>query len=142
LLSKIMSSPLTSSATGDYIKAHQKEYNEIIVMGEGALPYLTGMLDGGDRGLRGNIVMQLCKDIVKNLTGNKDIQPTTDILALSCAGLQVTMRRNLMRFGRGQFGALHMFLLIIYMKLIYLRIHFPPMQTLQSGGMKRTTQIL
>jgi beta-lactamase regulating signal transducer with metallopeptidase domain len=80
LLSEIMSSPLPSSNPGDYIKAHQKEYDEIVSMGEEAMSYLIGILDGGDRGLRGNIVRQLCEDTVKNLSGNKDIPPTTEKL--------------------------------------------------------------
>jgi beta-lactamase regulating signal transducer with metallopeptidase domain len=65
LLAIIMSSPLVSSNTGDYIKSHQKEYDEIISMGDKALPYLRGILEGGDQGLRGNIVGQLCEDIKK-----------------------------------------------------------------------------
>lgn len=80
LLSEIISSPLTSSNPGDYIKAHQKEYDEIVSMGEEALPYLIGILDGGDRGLRGNIVLQLCEDIVKNLSGSRENSPETEKL--------------------------------------------------------------
>jgi len=80
LLSEIMSSPLHSSATGDYIKAHQKEYDEIVSMGEEALPSLIGILNGGDKGLRGNIVMLLCEDIVKNLNENRENNPETEKL--------------------------------------------------------------
>ncbi len=79
-LAVIMSSPLQSSATGAYIKAHQKEYDMIVSMGEKALPYLIGILDGGAKGLRGNIVMLLCEDIVKNLNENQGSGPETEKL--------------------------------------------------------------
>lgn len=80
LLSEIMSSPLYSSATGDYIKAHQKEYNDIVSMGKETLPYLIEILNGGDKGLRGNIVVQLCEDNVKNLNESREYSPETEKL--------------------------------------------------------------
>lgn len=70
LLSIIISSPSASSSTGDYIKAHQKEADEIVDMGEKALPYLKEILDSGDKGLRGNVVWLLCERIIKELSGN------------------------------------------------------------------------
>jgi hypothetical protein len=53
LLSEIMSSPMLSSNTGDYIREHQKEYDKLVSMKEEALPYLVEILNGGDKGLRG-----------------------------------------------------------------------------------------
>lgn len=67
LLAEIMSSPMVSSNTGDYIREHRGEYDEIVAMGRSALPYLSIILESGDRGLRGNIVMFLCKDIADTL---------------------------------------------------------------------------
>lgn len=80
LLSIIMSSPSFSSSTGDYIKEHQKEYDEIILMGEEALPYLVEILNAGDKGLRGNIVWQLCENIIKNLKLSEELSPETEKL--------------------------------------------------------------
>jgi hypothetical protein len=75
-----MSSPKTSSATGDYIKSHKNDYNEIVAMGQEALAYLTQILDKGDKGLKGNIVSLVCTDIVKNLQASGEITPETQLL--------------------------------------------------------------
>lgn len=80
LLTDIMSSPSYSSRTDDYIEAHPKEYNEITLMGEEALPYLIEILDSSDRGLRGNLVKLLCEDIVKTLIKSQQVGPETDKL--------------------------------------------------------------
>jgi beta-lactamase regulating signal transducer with metallopeptidase domain len=63
-LSAIMT-PSASSNPGDYIKVHQKEYNEIVVMGNTALPYLKSILDSGDNGLRARIAEILIQDITE-----------------------------------------------------------------------------
>lgn len=72
LLTKIMSSPLTSSNPGDYIDAHQSEYSEIITMGRTALPYLMEILDGVDTGLKGHIAKQIGEEITKELIDLKE----------------------------------------------------------------------
>jgi len=80
LLSEIISSPAFSSATGDYIKAHQKEFDLIVSMEEVALPYLIEILDSKDRGLRGNVVVLICENIIKNIRENQDNSSETDKL--------------------------------------------------------------
>ena len=61
----IMSSPLVSSNTNDYIKAHKKEYDEIVAMGDGAVDYMFSLFKkGNENGLKGNIMMSLCKEIL------------------------------------------------------------------------------
>lgn len=70
LLTAIVSLVSDSSAPGTYIEAHQKQYDEIVSMGEDALPYLTEILDKEEKGLKGNIVTLICTDIVKNMRGN------------------------------------------------------------------------
>lgn len=62
----IMSSPMQSSNSGDYIKAHQNEYDDIIRMGDEALDYLLVQREKNTNGLRGQIIIQLCKDIKSN----------------------------------------------------------------------------
>ena len=64
-LEVIMSSPLYSSAPGDYIKAHQTEYNAILDLAITAFPALTDILIGGDRGLRGAVVTQALNDMIE-----------------------------------------------------------------------------
>ena len=53
-----------SSATGDYINAHQREYDAILDMGIAALPALTSILNIGDASLRGNIAALAVTDII------------------------------------------------------------------------------
>lgn len=61
----IISSPLQSSNPNDYIKKHKKEYGNILKVGEDALIYMLGQFNQGkDEGLRGHIMMRLCKDIL------------------------------------------------------------------------------
>jgi hypothetical protein len=61
----IISSPSLSSATGDYVRAHQSEYDSILDMGIAALPALTDILNIGDMSLRGNIAALAVNDIVE-----------------------------------------------------------------------------
>ncbi|WP_094551404.1 M56 family metallopeptidase [Petroclostridium xylanilyticum] len=75
-LAAIMSSPQEASNPYAYINIHKKEYENILKMGKEALPYLIEILEKEDKGLRGNIAMFLCQDIVKGLLkGSKDISP-------------------------------------------------------------------
>ncbi len=62
----IMSSPMTSSNPYDYINAHRDEYESILKMGDKALVYLLGQFekDDNNNGLRGYIIMSLCKDLL------------------------------------------------------------------------------
>lgn len=65
LLQIIMSSPLYSSAPGDYIKNHQTEYETIIKMGDDALEYMLSLFEKGEYdGLKGHIMMLACIDIL------------------------------------------------------------------------------
>ncbi len=71
LLAKIMSSPKESSNPGDYIAAHQEEYDAIIKMDAEALPYLFSEFEkGGQTGLKGHIMERLCR----NILGGEDIR--------------------------------------------------------------------
>ncbi len=77
-LDKIMSSPKSSSNPGDYINAHQNEYENIIKLGDEALEYLFSEFEAGNsNGLRGHIMMQLCKDIlgVRNNVTDESLLP-------------------------------------------------------------------
>ena len=73
-LETIMSSPKESSNPHDYIKAHQKEYNSILGMGEQAYTYLQGQLKKSNtKGLRYQIIIQLCKDLKKDITNKSQL---------------------------------------------------------------------
>ncbi|MCO1602090.1 M56 family metallopeptidase [Desulfosporosinus nitroreducens] len=64
-LAKIMSSPQISSNPQDYIKAHENEYNAILAMDHKALTYLFSEFKKGDQnGLKGHIMMNLCRTIL------------------------------------------------------------------------------
>ena len=66
-LAIIMSSPLESSNPQHYIEAHEKEYEEILKysMSEETLTYmLTEFEEGHAEGLRGQLLMRLCKEIL------------------------------------------------------------------------------
>ena len=65
-LAIIMSSPKTSSNPQDYINAHQNEYENFFKYGgESALQYMLSQFEAGNaEGLRGQIMMQLCKDLL------------------------------------------------------------------------------
>ena len=64
-LSVIMSSPKASSNPGDYVKAHQAEYENILKMGDAALDYMLSCFkENNAQGLKGHIMMSLCKEIL------------------------------------------------------------------------------
>jgi hypothetical protein len=57
LVQTIMSSPLESSRPGDYIAAHQAEFDTLVSRGDTALRYIYGkFLAGGQTGLEGHIL--------------------------------------------------------------------------------------
>ncbi len=62
----ILSSPLHSSNSQDYINAHQEEYQTILKYGDTALDYLLLQFRTGENnnGLRGIIMMGLCKQLL------------------------------------------------------------------------------
>ena len=62
----IMSSPKTSSNPQDYINAHKNEYEYFFKYGgEDALQYMLTQFEVGNvEGLRGQIMMQLCKELL------------------------------------------------------------------------------
>ncbi len=64
-LTVIMSSPLQSSNPGDYVKAHQNAYQDILKYGgEEALAYMLSQFEQGNAdGLRGQLMMRLCKEL-------------------------------------------------------------------------------
>ncbi len=62
-INTIMSSPKESSNPQDYIDAHQTEYNAILALDINALPYFfTEFEKGGQTGLKGHIMVSLCRD--------------------------------------------------------------------------------
>ncbi|WP_425447251.1 M56 family metallopeptidase [Dethiothermospora halolimnae] len=65
-LKSIMSSPKESSNPRDYVKAHEDEYEDIIKYGgEEALKYMLSQFHKGDvDGLRGQLMMTLCKELL------------------------------------------------------------------------------
>jgi len=70
-LAIIMSSPQISSNPQDYIKAHENEYNAILAMDHKALTYLfSEFKKGGQNGLKGHIMINLCRTIL----GGEDIR--------------------------------------------------------------------
>ena len=70
-LTTIMSSPQISSNPQDYIKVHETEYNAILAMDYKALTYLfSEFKKGGRNGLKGQIMMKLCRTIL----GGEDIK--------------------------------------------------------------------
>ena len=62
----IMTLPKTSSNPQDYIKAHQNEYEYFFKYGgEEALQYMLSQFEAGNaEGLRGQIMMKLCKELL------------------------------------------------------------------------------
>jgi len=75
-LTTIMSSPQISSNPHDYIKAHENEYNAILAMDHKALTYLfSEFKKGGQNGLKGQIMMNLCRTIL----GGEDIKSAITI---------------------------------------------------------------
>ena len=75
----IMSSPKTSSNPQDYINAHKNEYENIIKYGgEDALQYMLTQFEvGNDEGLRGQIMMRLCKELLgaRNNVTDESLSP-------------------------------------------------------------------
>jgi beta-lactamase regulating signal transducer with metallopeptidase domain len=65
-LAIIMSSPKQASSPYAYIQAHQEEYENIIKFGgEKALQYMLSQFESSNaEGLRGHIMMQLCKELL------------------------------------------------------------------------------
>jgi hypothetical protein len=65
-LAIIMSSPMEASNPYAYIQAHQEEYESIKKLGgEKALQYMLSQFESGNaEGLRGHIMMQLCKELL------------------------------------------------------------------------------
>ena len=78
-LSIIMSSPKTSSNPQDYIKAHPAEYEYFFKYGgEEALQYLLSQFEAGNaEGLRGQIMMRLCKELLgkRNNVTDESLSP-------------------------------------------------------------------
>ena len=75
----IMSSPLTSSNIQDYINEHWEVYEDLTVKySDGVLEYLLSQFESGDTsGIRGNIMMRMCKDIlgVQNNVTDESLSP-------------------------------------------------------------------
>ncbi len=65
-LENIMSSPKESSNPQDYINAHKNAYDDILKYGgEEALQYMLDQFEKGNaEGLRGQIMMKLCKELL------------------------------------------------------------------------------
>lgn len=64
LLNVIQSLPAISSNPGDYIRAHEEEYKELLGYGEATLRYcFSEFLKGNQTDLRGHIMAQLCQEI-------------------------------------------------------------------------------
>lgn len=65
LLQEIQSSPAYSSNPGDYIRAHEAEYEKLLSYSEYTLRYcFTEFLKGGQIDLRGHIMALACQDIM------------------------------------------------------------------------------
>lgn len=83
----IMSSPKTSSNPQDYINAHQNEYEYFFKYGgEDALQYMLSQFEAGNaEGLRGQIMMQLCKELLgkRNNVTDESLSPQEWYDALS-----------------------------------------------------------
>lgn len=85
-LETIMSSPEEASSPHSYIQAHQNEYESILKMGDEALDYMLSQFESGNAGgLRGVIMMQLCKDLLgdRNNVNDQTLTPREWYKALS-----------------------------------------------------------
>jgi len=86
-LAIIMSSPKQASNPHAYIQAHQEEYENIKQLGgEKALQYMLSQFESGNaEGLRGHIMMQLCKELlgVRNNVTDETLTPQEWYDALS-----------------------------------------------------------
>ncbi len=68
LLSTIEASPALSSAPGDYIKEHRKEYDTLVRYGEYTLSYcFAEFLKGDQTDLHGQIMAIVCRDAIAKL---------------------------------------------------------------------------
>lgn len=68
LITAICSSPAVYSNPGDYIRMHQNEYDTLLSYREATLQYcFTTFLEGGQTDLRGQIMAELCRDIMSSL---------------------------------------------------------------------------
>ena len=78
-LSVILSSPKESSNPQDYINVHKNEYENFFKYGgEDALQYMLTQFEVGNaEGLRGQIMMQLCKELLgaRNNVTNESLSP-------------------------------------------------------------------
>ena len=78
-LAVIMSSPKEASNSDAYIRAHQQEYENIIKFGgEKALQYMLSQFASGKAdGLRGQIMMRLCKELLgaRNNVNDETLTP-------------------------------------------------------------------
>lgn len=77
-IDSIMSSPQQSSSPEDYIKANQNAYEDIIKQGEDGLLYMLSQFEQGNaEGLRGQIMMRLCKEILgqRNNVSDESLSP-------------------------------------------------------------------
>ena len=73
LLDTIQTSPAYSSNPGDYIRAHEAEYAELLGYGEYTLQYcFAEFLQGGQTDLRGHIMALACQDIADALGEKKE----------------------------------------------------------------------
>ncbi|MDD2216059.1 MAG: M56 family metallopeptidase [Eubacteriales bacterium] len=78
-ISIIMSSPITSSNPQDYINAHKNEYENLFKYGrEDALQYMLSQFEAGNaEGLRGQIMMRVCKELLgaRNNVTDESLSP-------------------------------------------------------------------
>ena len=78
-LAVILSSPRECSDARAYIQAHQEEYENILKLGgEAALQYMLSQFESGNAdGLRGQIMMQLCKELlgIRNNVTDETLSP-------------------------------------------------------------------
>ncbi|MFA9466629.1 MAG: M56 family metallopeptidase [Velocimicrobium sp.] len=86
-LTIIMSSPKTSSNPQDYINSHQNEYENFFKYGgDDALQYMLSQFEAGNaKGLRGQIMMLLCKELLgaRNNVTDETMSPQDWYNALS-----------------------------------------------------------
>lgn len=83
----IMSSPKDSSNPEDYIKAHENEYENFMKYGgEDVLKYMLSQFEAENaEGLRGQIMMRLCKELLgaRNNVNDESLSPEEWYKALS-----------------------------------------------------------
>ena len=64
-LEVIISSPKSSSNPNDYIKAHDREYEDILKMGDEALQYMLSVFKNKEaKGIKAHIMMSLCIELL------------------------------------------------------------------------------